>query len=72
MAANELVGPIHERMPLILPPEAYARWLSHDTPVAQLQTLLKLYPAQGMQGVSVGPAVNKVTNDGPECIAPAA
>ena len=30
--ANELVGNIHDRMPVILPPEAYERWLANIEP----------------------------------------
>jgi hypothetical protein len=29
-------------------------------------------PAELLEAVRVGPAVNRVTNDGPECLAPAA
>ena len=31
-AANELVGRIHDRMPVILPPDAYDRWLANIEP----------------------------------------
>jgi putative SOS response-associated peptidase YedK len=30
--ANELVGEIHDRMPVILPPDAYDRWLANIAP----------------------------------------
>jgi putative SOS response-associated peptidase YedK len=72
VAANELVRPIHDRMPVILPPDDYDRWLSPSTPEAELVGLLRPYPADEMVVVPVGPAVNSVTNDGPECLTPAA
>jgi putative SOS response-associated peptidase YedK len=37
---NELMAPIHDRMPVILPTSAYDRWLGVDEPVGDLQTLL--------------------------------
>jgi putative SOS response-associated peptidase YedK len=72
MPANAVVKPVHERMPLILPPEAWGRWLDPSAKVADLLPLLKTPPADGMEAVAVGPAVNKVANDGPECLTPAA
>lgn len=51
---NALVSPIHNRMPAILPPEQYARWLdpAELEPEAVLP-LLKPYPADQMQAVEV-------------------
>jgi putative SOS response-associated peptidase YedK len=31
--ANELVGQIHDRMPVMLPPDAYDRWLANIEPI---------------------------------------
>lgn len=68
--ANELVRPVHERMPVILPRAAYALWL--DPAVQQpepLQALLAPFPAELMASHPVSRAVNRVANDGPECAA---
>ncbi|HXY36302.1 MAG TPA: SOS response-associated peptidase [Planctomycetaceae bacterium] len=67
--ANELVEPIHDRMPVILDQEDYARWLdpkNQDT--AALQGLLRPYPAEGMTAFPISTLVNSPRNDQPECI----
>jgi putative SOS response-associated peptidase YedK len=46
---NELVGKVHRRMPVILAPDDYGRWLDPDTPVGELKALLRPYPAHGME-----------------------
>jgi putative SOS response-associated peptidase YedK len=71
--ANDLVAPIHERMPVILPPEAYAAWLE-DAPekrTAALEDLLRPFPAARLEARAVSPAVNSAANEGPQCQAPA-
>jgi putative SOS response-associated peptidase YedK len=67
-AANELVRPVHDRMPVIVPRESYAEWLAPDTPEQRLLALLRPYPADAMTLREVGPAVNSPKNDGPECL----
>lgn len=68
---NELVRPIHDRMPVILPPSAYAAWLDPGAKAADVVPLLRPYPAEAMQTYPVGLAVNRPTHDRPDCIAPA-
>jgi putative SOS response-associated peptidase YedK len=70
--ANDLVSPVHDRMPVIVPRASYDEWLNRETPEARLVCLLRPYPADQMQVVEVGPAVNSPRNDGPECLAPVA
>jgi putative SOS response-associated peptidase YedK len=67
---NELMAPIHDRMPVILPPEAYTRWLA-PAPLspADLQGLLTPYPAEAMGAYPVSPLVNSPANDRRECLA---
>lgn len=67
---NALVEKIHERMPLILPPADYARWLDPRTPVLTLRSLLGPYPAARMEAWPVGAAVNNPRLDDPTCITP--
>ncbi len=68
-AANKLVAPLHDRMPVILHPDNYALWLSknmHD-PEA-LQQLYVPYPAEEMAAYKVPDLVNNARFDGPACI----
>jgi len=69
--ANALLAPIHDRMPVILPPEAFAAWLDprqHD-PAALSHWL---HPAEGglLTARVVGRAVNDARGEGAELIAP--
>ena len=67
--ANDLVSRVHARMPLILPPEAYERWLAPAEHAWQpLQTLLRPYPAEDMQMWPVSPEVNSPRLDTPHLI----
>ena len=70
-APNELVDDIHDRMPVILPEEAWADWLdreNHDQ--GYLESLLKTFPANRMAEHAVSTLVNKVANNYAECIEP--
>jgi putative SOS response-associated peptidase YedK len=67
-AANDLVKPLHDRMPVILPPEHYSEWLDPDTPQKRLAELLQPYPTEDMQVTEVSKVVNSPKNDGPGCI----
>ena len=53
---NELVAPIHNRMPVILVPANYARWLDVEQPDAV--ELLRPYPAEAMTAYPVSTGVN--------------
>jgi putative SOS response-associated peptidase YedK len=70
--ANELVRPLHDRMPVILPRQAHDLWLDPavDDP-NRLQELLRPFPAALMAARAVSAAVNSVKNEGPQCVAPA-
>ena len=61
---NPLIAPIHSRMPVILPEDAWAEWLG-EAPAAAggLSRLLKPYPAERMRLYPVSPRVNSVKND---------
>lgn len=69
-AANSLIAPVHDRMPVILPRDAEELWLTHDAPAEQLQGLLRGLDSDEMVVRPVGPAVNDARYDGPECLAP--
>jgi len=69
---NELMVSIHNRMPVILPTEAYAQWLDPaPRNPSDLQGFLIPYPAEDMKTYPVSPAVNSPANDRPEIIFPA-
>jgi len=68
-APNELVKPIHERMPVIIPPESYQDWLTEgDVQPAILQPLMKPHLAESMQAYPVSTYVNSPKNNSPQCI----
>jgi len=70
-AANALVAPIHQRMPVILPPEAEAVWLDRRvTAPDELLALLTPYAPEHMQAYAVSPAVNSPRHNAPDCIVP--
>lgn len=67
--ANDLVRPIHDRMPVIVPPEGYDLWL--DPAVEdpkRLEPLLRPYASEAMVAQPVSPVVNSPTHEGPQCI----
>jgi putative SOS response-associated peptidase YedK len=67
--ANDVVAPIHDRMPVILHPEDYALWLDPDFDEKEpLTTLLKPYPAEAMEAYPVSRRVNSPSNNQPGCI----
>ena len=70
---NDLMTSIHNRMPVILPRDAYAQWLDpNEQKPDQLQLLLKPYPAEEMIAHPVSTVVNNPSNDVPTCVQPVA
>ena len=65
-AANETVAPIHDRMPVILAPEAFGPWL------AGAEVPLGPYPPEAITAWPVSAFVNRPANDDPRCIEPIA
>ena len=65
--ANELVAQIHDRMPAILPPANYTRWLSDEPDPREL---MRLYPAELMRMWPISTRVNKPENDDPSIFEP--
>jgi putative SOS response-associated peptidase YedK len=66
--ANELVADIHDRMPAIIPPDAYDRWLAnieHDP-----RDMLVPYPSDPMIMWPISTRVNKPDNDDEAILAP--
>lgn len=70
--ANDLLKPIHDRMPVILDKVGGERWLDPTfTSFSSLSTLLRPFPSDLMQAHDVSTLVNSPANDTAECIEPA-
>ncbi|MFN7016291.1 MAG: SOS response-associated peptidase, partial [Fimbriimonadales bacterium] len=69
--ANAVIQPLHDRMAVVLPPEAYEQWLNPNTPLDALDALLQPAPDALLIAYPVSPRVNSPTNDDPSLIAPA-
>jgi putative SOS response-associated peptidase YedK len=68
---NELMRSIHDRMPVVVPPEAWGRWLDRALPGSgELQGLLVPAEDGSLEAYPVGRAVNDVRNDGPALVEP--
>lgn len=68
-AANALMAPIHDRMPVILAPEAYAAWLAEgELPPAQAQALLQPFDPEAMTVRPVSTRVNNARYDAPDVL----
>lgn len=71
-AANAVVSPVHDRMPVILPGPGVDLWLDRAlTDPGWLQPLLAPFPAEAMTAIAVSPRVNHVHHEGPACLEPA-
>ncbi len=69
--ANEMLRPIHDRMPAILQSADYALWLDAELRDPNpLKMLLQSRPIDDLVAYPVSKHVNRVTNDDPQCIAP--
>ena len=70
-APNELVQRVHDRMPVILPPDLYAGWLDPWQQSAEdLLAMLRPYDADLMRAYPVSPEVNSVKSRGSHLIEP--
>ncbi len=67
---NELLEPFHNRMPVILKPDDYERWMAPAEPHRLPVDLLRPYPDEQMTAWRIGSAVGNVKNDDPSLIAP--
>ena len=67
---NDLAAEVHDRMPVILRPEDYDKWLSVKTSEPELLSLLKACPESMMEKHAVRNEVGNVRNDDPSNITP--
>lgn len=66
---NDLMRPVHNRMPVIIDPKDYDLWLDTEVKTPELlQPLLHPYSAEEMTAYPVSTKVNKPVNDSAELI----
>ena len=65
---NALMEPVHNRMPVILEPRDYTRWLDSGDPARPPVDLLRPYPAEKMTAWPVSDRVGNVRNNDPELL----
>jgi putative SOS response-associated peptidase YedK len=63
---NRLVAAVHDRMPLILPPERLDGWLADEA--TRVLDLIAPAPEAGLLATPVSTRVNNVRHDDPECL----
>ncbi|MBI4427945.1 MAG: SOS response-associated peptidase [Ignavibacteriales bacterium] len=69
---NELMKPIHNRMPVILDEKDFEEWTDRNNKsMGDLKKLLVPYPAEKMKAYPVAKFVSSSRNDVPECLEPA-
>jgi putative SOS response-associated peptidase YedK len=70
-AANRLLAPIHDRMPVVIAPEAFDLWLDcKKVDAATAAALIAPAPANLFEAYEISTAVNRAANDSPALIAP--
>jgi putative SOS response-associated peptidase YedK len=68
---NDLMASIHNRMPVILPPEHEDAWIAGEDAPKDWRDLLRPFPADLMKAYPVSTLVNSMKNDSVALIAPA-
>jgi putative SOS response-associated peptidase YedK len=67
--ANEVLQPVHDRMPVILHPDEYEMWLDPDVRILDsIKEMLRPYPAEEMTGYPVSTSINSPGHQGAELI----
>lgn len=69
-AANDLVAPIHDRMPVILDGTALDLWLDAAASAHDLLAACRPFATAAMRAVPVSPHVNDPAREGPACVEP--
>jgi len=70
VAANDIVTPIHDRMPLRVEPEVYAEWLDPSLPGAAALEAVRRRSPPVLSHYETDPSGNDVRREGPEIITP--
>lgn len=66
------VKAVHNRMPLIVAREDFDSWLDETAPIGKARAVIEAGAHTAWTSRTVGPMVNNVRNDSPDCIRPAA
>jgi putative SOS response-associated peptidase YedK len=69
-AADELMQPIHDRMPVVVSPDDYQSWLDAQTNPVQLHALINASTLAVMYLYPVSSKVNRAQYDAPDCLEP--
>jgi putative SOS response-associated peptidase YedK len=67
--ANRTLAPLHERMPVVIRPEAFDFWLDPNVDVASAAALIAPAPDDLLEAREVSGMVNRAANDGPALLA---
>jgi putative SOS response-associated peptidase YedK len=70
-AANDTLRPLHDRMPVVVPQEAFDLWLDPNADPRSAAALMAPAPDDLLEAVEVSSAVNRVANDDPALLTPA-
>jgi putative SOS response-associated peptidase YedK len=70
-AANGMLKPLHERMPVVVPPDAFDLWLDPNADRQTASSLIAPAPNDLFEAYEVSGAVNRAANDGPALLTPA-
>lgn len=68
--ANEVLKPLHHRMPVILAPEDYDAWMNPETPKDAAEALLRPCPEDWLEAYPVSTRVNNVRNEDASLVEP--
>lgn len=71
-AANRVLAPIHDRMPVILDAATWERWLDPETPAAEARAMLRPAPDDLLTAYAVSAYVNAPAHDDPRVLEPVA
>ena len=67
--ANELVAPVHDRMPVVLAdPAAWEAWLDPALDAGAVTALLAPLPADALEVAPANPVLNHPDHEGPDCL----
>ncbi|MGH6663417.1 MAG: SOS response-associated peptidase [Pseudolabrys sp.] len=71
--ANATLAPIHERMPVIVPPAAFDLWLNcNEVDAKTAEALIAPAPDDLLEAYEISTAVNRTANDNPKLLEPVA
>jgi len=67
-AANDKIAPIHDRMPIIIAPDAYNRWLDKNTAAVEIADFLAADAYRNMQITGISTRVNNPLHNDESCL----